>query len=213
MGQSGRTPEGGVSELKPEKLVRTSQVRGWRMAFTKAPKGTKVLRGQKKVLGEERRETGEAERQPKRTCLWQRRAQTSSARRGGDRGEEWWEGIGMFVTFLRFHSQKVHVIVPVFSKHIPVCPHTWQKESARRRLVHLFNPWQRFKEPKNKQKKQKWLFWRGECFQEKGNCWCTSSLTTARLNRDTSISKGNLTHLWHLRNRSLKPQYREPNPD
>lgn len=32
------------------------------MAFTKAPKGTKVLRGQKKVWGEERRETGEAER-------------------------------------------------------------------------------------------------------------------------------------------------------
>lgn len=68
-GNHVKSPEGGVSELKPEKLVRTSQVRGWRMAFTKAPKGTKVLRGQKKVLGEERRETGEAERQPKRTCL------------------------------------------------------------------------------------------------------------------------------------------------
>ena len=67
-GNHVKSPGGGVSELKPEKLVGTSQVRGWRMAFTKAPKGTKVLRGQKKVWEEGRRETGEAERQPKRTC-------------------------------------------------------------------------------------------------------------------------------------------------
>ena len=48
-GNHVKSPGGGVSELKPEKLVGTSQVRGWRMAFTKAPKGTKVLRGQKKI--------------------------------------------------------------------------------------------------------------------------------------------------------------------
>lgn len=63
-GSHSKSPEGGVSEFKPEKLLGISQVRWWRMAFTKAPKGTKVLRGQKKVWGEERRETGEAERRP-----------------------------------------------------------------------------------------------------------------------------------------------------
>ena len=64
LGESIKSPAGGVSELKPEKLVGISQVRWWRMAFTKAPKGTEVLRGQKKVWGEERRETGEAARRP-----------------------------------------------------------------------------------------------------------------------------------------------------
>lgn len=36
-------------ELKTEKLVGISQVKGWRMAFTSVLRGTKVLRGQKKV--------------------------------------------------------------------------------------------------------------------------------------------------------------------
>ena len=53
-GNHVKPPEGEVSELKPEKLVGISQVKGWRMAFAKAPRGTKVLRGQKKVWEEER---------------------------------------------------------------------------------------------------------------------------------------------------------------
>lgn len=38
LGSQVRPPEEGMSELKPEELVGISQIRGWRMAFTKAPK-------------------------------------------------------------------------------------------------------------------------------------------------------------------------------
>lgn len=109
-------------------------------------------------------------------------------------------------------SANTHMFVPVLDKK-KVCVGDWFVL-----LIHGKDPKPLPPPPPHQKEKRKNPPHTGgslvsECFHKKGNYSGTCLLTTVRLNRVANISEGNLTRLWHLRNRSLKPPRQELSPD